>query len=935
MRRMDERDDVGDEAMPRLDSLQRFGFPREDMEAFLNEHEAAREERLQWLEQRRDTASEMEDRMVAMAQSTTRSLEPLDGFRGSMNNPFTVEETYLEFERSMREIASWEPPLNRWKATWYGEGFGDEWALLFRRLLNLDPSSDAAVEPLHRLFETPERYDELFRHLETVHQDEQRQRTMMASIVEDLNRHGYDVGSIEEHSLLEGLETLDAWQSFHGMRERVRLSIKQLIAPFDTGLALDFEQRCNALADLPMKDELAALQAEVNALAQTLEERRKALSSVIDGWRAQGIQFPHEGDLRPSELMEWETNHDVVEASVVAHLAVVERWRRFAQYWPTRVEDSKALVGQLEQTAALSDAVDELDALWKKAELDGLDLLQHYEHAGLDVAHWRQLVFEEPLGALERIMARRPLLDRRGTLLRAFNGLDVSFSGQDDVDVRVHVLASEDVDEDVLEEMEAFLARATKRLERHRIMLEDELAAMRRSGTLAEERRTDQMSIADLERHVSAMQTGQATTKLTSPLAGTPLFLTSLKKELAQLEEQGWTVKGWVDQIGQDPVEVARSLSNARPFIEQHDALRRRLQRLPWQRDVGLALRVEMELKQPHRLEALTNAIPQWATHLAHRPVEDETFTLSVWQPSLQRPTLVPLPEAMERPVLRPTTVLDDAHEAMLEAMEPPMEERVEIEEMPVQATVKRGEEAEMGVPEPTLEVAVLEPVQTTVEPVKETEEDVPEPTVKAPAPEPVQAAVEPVKETEEVADPPPSSKSVVSTTKASPEATDEAIRELATLLSLLGLTDLAQELESHGNEAVAAVRRGLAQHVNVEPRDVRVARLLRLTLRLLPEGDGDDARRAELLHTLNEVFPSLKRWMRRRLEARHSGASGAFLDDAEALGIALQRIPGLGRHVPLTKDTWPLPQDLDGLANEVNRLHRAVHLPSAGGVQA
>ena len=105
MRRMDERDDVGDEAMPRLDSLQRFGFPREDMEAFLNEHEAAREERLQWLEQRRDTASEMEDRMVAMAQSTTRSLEPLDGFRGSMNNPFTVEETYLEFERSMREIA--------------------------------------------------------------------------------------------------------------------------------------------------------------------------------------------------------------------------------------------------------------------------------------------------------------------------------------------------------------------------------------------------------------------------------------------------------------------------------------------------------------------------------------------------------------------------------------------------------------------------------------------------------------------------------------------------------------------------------------------------------------------------------------------------------------------------------------------------------------
>ncbi|MGB1679068.1 MAG: hypothetical protein ACPHFV_03390 [Poseidonia sp.] len=909
---MDEHDDVGDEVMPRLDALQRFGFPRDDMEAFLNEHEAAREERLQWLEQRRDTASEMEDRMVAMAQSTTRSLKALDGFRGAMNNPFTIEETYLQFERAMRELAPWEPPLNRSKTTWYGLGFGDEWALLYRRLLDLDPSSDAAVDALHRLFEVPERYDEVFRHLETVQEDERRQRTMMASIVEDLNRQGYDVGNIEEYTLLDGLEALDAWQSFHSTRERVRLSIKQLIAPFDAGLALDFEQRCNALSHLDMQDDLAALQTEVNQLSQTLEDRRKALSSTIEMWRAQGIQFPHDGDLHPSELMEWEANHDMVEASVADHLAVVERWKRFAQYWPTRVEASKALVGQLEQTAALVDVVDELDALWKKAELDGLDLLQHYEHAGLEVAHWRQLVFEEPLGALERIMARRLLLDRRVVLLRAFNDLDVSFSGQDDVDVRVQLLASEDLDADVLEEMEAFLARATRRLERHRIMLEEELAAMRRAGTLGEERRTEQMSIAELERHVSTMQTGRATPGQGAPLATAPLFLASLEKELDQLVEDGWVVTSWVDQLAQNPVEVARALSNARPFIEHHAALRRRLQRLPWQRDVTLALRVEMELKQPHRLEALTNAIPQWATHLANRPVEDDAFILRVWQPSLQRPTLVPVPEAMERPVLRPTTVLDDAHEAMLEAMEPSLDEDVD------------GEES-------IEEVPPIEPVRATVAPVDEEQEDSMDSVEVDIAPEPVQATVDPVEE-DVVAS---ASQPVASTTPASTEATNDALRELSTLLALLGLADIAQELETNGIAAVMDVRRGLAQHVNVEPRDVRVARLLRLTLRLLPEGDGDDERRAELLRTLNEMFPSLKRWMRRRLEARHSGASGAFLEDAEALGVALERIPGLGRHVPLTKDTWPLPQDMDGLTNEVNRLHRAVHLASAGGVQA
>jgi hypothetical protein len=134
---------------------------------------------------------------------------------------------------------------------------------------------------------------------------------------------------------------------------------------------------------------------------------------------------------------------------------------------------------------------------------------------------------------------------------------------------------------------------------------------------------------------------------------------------------------------------------------------------------------------------------------------------------------------------------------------------------------------------------------------------------------------------------------------------------------------------------ALPTVRRGLAQHVNVEPRDVRVARLLRLALRLLPENNPDDGLRAALLAQLTETVAPLKRWMRRRLEARHSGARGDFLADAEALGRALERIPGLGKHVPLERDTWPLSNDLQSLADDVRLLASVVFLPSAGGVQA
>ena len=169
----------------------------------------------------------------------------------------------------------------------------------------------------------------------------------------------------------------------------------------------------------------------------------------------------------------------------------------------------------------------------------------------------------------------------------------------------------------------------------------------------------------------------------------------------------------------------------------------------------------------------------------------------------------------------------------------------------------------------------------------------------------------------------------------ASKDATEKALRALAELTTLLGMNELAESINARGQEALADVRRSIASEVNVAPRDVRIGRMLRLVLRLLPAGDGQDDHRAKLLAEMVDMIPVLKRWMRRRLEARHSGAKGNFLNDAAELGEALERIPGLGRRVPLEVDEQPLPTDMAGLASEVQNLARSVHLPSAGGVKA
>ena len=949
-----EEHDGGD---ARLASLVQFGFSKSAMNGFLSEHPDAFQERLEWLEDRRETATEIEERLNALSQSQTLR-QALPDYAAQLNDPFTVEEVYLAFERDVRALASWEPPLNLSRGIWFDAGEDDTWYAVYDRLIQLDLSSHAAVVPLHHLFSSPERIDELLRHLETIEADEARQVQMIEAGAQRLRAHGYAVEELGELPLLEGLRVLERWQAFHAEKEHVRLAAVQMIQPFDAGLAIEFETKCHALQDANDASALDDLSNEIEALAQTLEERRRVLSDIIQRWRESGIVFPHAGELHPNDLMEWEANHDEVALVVERHLSLIERWERFARFWPSRTEASKPCIGHLDQTDQLRDAVDEMDALWKKLELDGLELLETYEHAGLEVSEWRQRVFDDPMNAMERMTMERQRWDERVSLIAELNGLDVSFSGGEEVTLRQELLASEDLDDGVLEEMKAFAERFTRRIERHRVMLGEELAALRRSGRLEREVDTSGMNLNELERHLAnltrsngarddASQTSMVQTRLRSSIA----------TELEGLNQNGWAVDKWLAEVNDSPLQVARALSDARPHLQRHDVLRRRLLALPWERDVGLGLEVETMIQQPHRLAHLNQQIPHYTTHLASRTIEDEEYALQLWQPIVSRPTLVPVPEQRERQVLQPASALEEAHEAMLEAMDADEEERPLVEKGDVSETAakKSAEPLEQPV-SPQVEKEKKEPIEEVLvseespsEAMREaietekrlhedglTDDEFFELTDDKWSVERYrwwreqQAALEKEEQTTSIES---STPTLVEVNPA--DASKKALTSLTELVAVLGLTELASTVEQDGMQALQEVRRGLAGHVSVAPRDVRIARLLRLSLRLLPAGDGDDIERARLLRELSDMVPALKRWTRRRLEARHSGSKGNFLADAVELGIALERIPGLGQRLPLEEDDWPLPSDMAGLRTEVSKLTQSVNLPSAGGVKA
>ena len=166
----------------------------------------------------------------------------VDGLRdihARLNDPFEIEEVALEFERHVRNRIV-GAPLNRNK-TVFQAGSGEDWEDLFSRLMRLDASSQPAVVPLHRLFDAPERLDEIVRHLATIEADEDRQRELYGPVHND-SRDTATPCPTWGVFLARGTSTPRTVAGISRHQRGVRLSAVQLIQPFDADLATEFER---------------------------------------------------------------------------------------------------------------------------------------------------------------------------------------------------------------------------------------------------------------------------------------------------------------------------------------------------------------------------------------------------------------------------------------------------------------------------------------------------------------------------------------------------------------------------------------------------------------------------------------------------------------------------------------------------------------------
>ena len=862
-----------------------------------------------------------------------------------LRNPKKTNTIQTQFLDWASINAPWEPGYFRSYPLWTeSEETEKQYWELISLSAGLDESSWSSLDLLLPLLQNPKNHDQIKQELEQLHQDEQRQRSLLDKAISQLHKNGF-TPQFESMKLIEQFNEVERMQEYSNQINLLQLEIQTSILPFDPVLSETFSQRVNELITSP-SDDIKTLQNNVKTIAEHLQARLGEMNTLLRQWHSDGFSYENRLHISPEELLEWEHILPELEQQYHRHAGAYERWLEITQLWDHHDKSIEAIAGKIEHTDAFLDKIEALEQQWTEKELQGASLIEQWEQFGFEMDIWRYKITQDPRQGFAELNLQLPLYERANALLDSMLQLDTSLGGEDEVERRSVILRTMDLESEILDEMELWINKRTLRNTRHRRMLQSEWDQAAREGRV-----DGDLAFSDLHSFESALRSVELQSQTHFSTSVHTHALERAKAELFRLESRGWNVSELLQLHEHEPDGFFGQFSKAIETISRIQSIQRRISGLDWRRDVQRASEISVQVRDPLALVKLEHQIPALIRHLSERPIEDSDFTYTVWLPE-QRPVLLPKEQTILRmrpEKIQPESTLEEAHEAMLDAMETEVSETEEKPELAPGPIPQKESELQIRDDDIIREDGLTDyefwedenrsatrwsgwrEKQEALELERQEEKEVEEENSTQPI------VAEATKEDPQIIpSTPPKRIDPVAIIK--PQTASETISngDLSSYESLLRQLSLNKEADTLvGSKDVSTVRRALASFVGDEPRDIRVDRLLRLVLRLLPQNDSNDAKRIQMVESIRDALPKYKQWVRMRLEARHMGASGDFFDDANRLGVALERTPGPGVRVPLEADELPLPEvtNIDELGQQAERLVQSMNPPSAGGV--
>lgn len=886
-------------------------------------------------------SSELQKRIASLPENLQP--EMVDSWRTDILNPLNFEKISGDYLSWAKEHRIWEITMFNSLDKWLDLSLESEYDNVLARLDVLDVSSQATIRPFTKKLSNPSLFSEIEKMLELAENSEQKQRETIRIALEELTKSGIQSKDLDNLPLMEAISEVEKLQSYFEISEKLKLIVKDRIQPFDEELAVLYVKKIDERI-LQNPEDLEDLFEELYAVVDNFEDRLNKMNSILKDWKQKGVFFENKSRISKSELVHWEGNLEKTSEIIDSQLLAIDQGNIFEKLWPAESTRLSELRGNLDKVEEYNLELNNLKQMWKEYELKLSSLIQKWQFYGIDMKRWENRSDQEPRLAYNLLLKQEHIYKKIANLIQELEGMDVSFEGQDEVAKRLEFIRTQDVNLQEVELLGEWVQTQLKRRARHREMLEKEWKRLQRNGILSGDANTLDWTLAEFEQMIARGQKGELMPELgfASKSNKHSRMKRNAEAQITRWKAEGWDVSGLENLLSTSVEEVARALVRIRANVEDYPSLRRRLQMLPWQKNRELALKIEQMSARPDELGELKSKFSTWVRTLATSPHSDEKYEISLFSAKTGRMTLLPMTEEASEPqdeegipVDKHDVVdvkLDELNSIPEDSPEEMVEEDVEVEQE-IESEELLGDSNDDDFSPPLEQLEITEDIYDHDSRIEQAEDEL--------AAEESGILDSDIVENDivETFDDTKSNdlevKSLISVNPLDNSSINqEHLNSVSLFLNKIGLDEISSKVSD--GDFLKVARRGLASMVGIEPRDSRVDRLLRLSLRLLPDGNPEDEKRMTILNALIPAVEIHHTWTKKRLQARRGQGTGDYLHDSALLGTALERIPGPGLFVPLSRDEFDMPasDNLPELSKVALELAQAMSLPTAGGIR-